>query len=197
MPSSPPHQGDRRDELLRITIEAIGEVGAAAMSVREVARRAGVTHAALTYHFGDKIGLLTAVAIDGYRLLGDALRPALTEHRSFAEIGVAYVRFAVTHPAHVEVMFQPRLHHADDHDLLAAKQATTTLLCGCAEATTEQLAAGVTAWSIVHGVSTLFINGNLPPQLGDDPEEITRLVAAHLGRARHPRQSPPERPTFQ
>ena len=64
------------------------------------ARRAGVTHAAATYHFGDRAGLLTAVAAEGYRLLAEALRGAQEIRGSFLEVGVAYVRFAVTHRAH-------------------------------------------------------------------------------------------------
>src|SRR6266487_7090583 len=103
----PYHHGDLRAALLRAAVETITEAGPAAMSMREVARRAGVTHAAATYHFGDKAGLLTALAVDGYRLLGHALREAHENRQSFLELGVAYVRFAVTHRAHFEVMFRP------------------------------------------------------------------------------------------
>ena len=69
----PYHHGDLRPALLKAAVETIEDVGPAAMSLREVARRAGVTHPAATYHFGDKAGLLTAVAIEGYRLLGQSL----------------------------------------------------------------------------------------------------------------------------
>src|SRR5438046_4544723 len=111
------HHGDLRPALLRAAVETIGETGAAAMSLREVARRAGVTHAAATYHFGDRAGLLTAVAAEGYRLLAAALRGAQETRGSFLEVGVAYVRFAVTHRAHFEVMYRPELYHRDDAEL--------------------------------------------------------------------------------
>ena len=176
----PYHHGDLRAVLLRSAVAAIEAEGAAALSVRSVARDAGVTHTAATYHFGDKAGLLTAVAVDGYRILAGALRQALEERRSFLEVGVAYVRFAVDHPAHFEVMYQPRLHRADDPELLAVKRDAAELLYGTREADHAQTAAGVAAWSIVHGLATLWLNGNLPPQLGDDPAEITRVVASHL-----------------
>jgi AcrR family transcriptional regulator len=176
----PYHHGDLRRALLGAAVQLIGETGPGAMSVREVARRAGVTHAAATYHFGDKAGLLTALAVDGYRLLGDALREAHETQRSFLEIGVAYVRFAVTHRAHFEVMFRPELYHRDAEELLAAKAVTAALLYQADQVSDEELRSGIAAWAIVHGIATLWLNGNLPPRLGDDPEEITRVVASRL-----------------
>ena len=176
----PYHHGDLRAALVRSAVEVIEEVGPAAMSMREVARRAGVTHASATYHFGDKAGLLTAVATQGYRLLAEALEEAQRTRRSFLEVGVAYVKFAVTHRAHFEVMFRPELYYPEDPELRRAQAANAVILYGVRRASTQQLAAGVAAWSLVHGIATLWLNDNLPPQLGDDPEEITRLVAAHL-----------------
>ncbi|HEX5302527.1 MAG TPA: TetR/AcrR family transcriptional regulator [Streptosporangiaceae bacterium] len=178
--SRPYHHGNLRPALISAAIGEIEESGPAAMSLRAVARRAGVTHAAATYHFGDRAGLLTAVAAEGYRLLAEALREAQETRGSFLEVGVAYVRFAVTHRAHFEVMYRPELYHRDDAELGRAREAAATLLYGTGEITPERMAYGVAAWSIVHGLATLWLNGNLPAQLGDDPEEITRVVAAHL-----------------
>ena len=185
--SRPYHHGNLRPALISAAIGEIEESGPAAMSLRAVARRAGVTHAAATYHFGDRAGLLTAVAAEGYRLLAEALRGAQETRGSFLEVGVAYVRFAVTHRAHFEVMYRPELYHRDDAELGRARAAAATLLYGTEEITRERMAYGVAAWSIVHGLATLWLNGNLPAQLGDDPEEITRVVAAHLG---PPRRDP-------
>ena len=176
----PYHHGDLRAALLDAAIEVIAEAGAASMSVREVARRAGVSHTAATHHFGDRAGFLTAVATEGYQLLGAALVAAQEDHGRFLEVGVAYVRFAVTRTAHFEVMYQPTLYHADDPALQAAKKETAALLYGTRNANAEKIAAGVAAWSIVHGLATLWLNGNLPAELGDDPEQITRVVASHL-----------------
>ena len=178
--SRPYHHGNLRPALISAAVGEIEESGPAAMSLRAVARRAGVTHAAATYHFGDRAGLLTAVAAEGYRLLAEALRGAQEARGSFLEVGVAYVRFAVTHRAHFEVMYRPELYHRDDAELGRAREAAATLLYGTGEITRERMAYGVAAWSIVHGLATLWLNGNLPAQLGDDPEEITRVVAAHL-----------------
>ena len=173
----PYHHGDLRRALLRAAVETIGDAGPAAMSLREVARRAGVTHAAAAYHFGDKAGLLTAVAAEGYRLLGEALRDA---RPGFLEVGVAYVLFAVSHRAHFEVMYRPELYNPDDADVREARAAAAVLLYGSASPGEEELAAGVAAWSLVHGLAMLWLNGNLPEGLGHDPEEITRIVAPHL-----------------
>jgi hypothetical protein len=108
------------------------------------------------------------------------LEQAQRERHSFLEVGVAYVRFAVTHRAHFEVMYRPELYHADDAELREARASTAVLLYGTRQATDDQVAAGVAAWSLVHGIATLWLNGNLPARLGEDPEAITRRVATHL-----------------
>jgi AcrR family transcriptional regulator len=182
--SRPYHHGNLRPALVSAAVEEIEESGPAAMSLRAVARRAGVTHAAATYHFGDRAGLFTAVAAEGYRLIAGALREAHETTGSFLEVGVAYVRFAVTHRAHFEVMYRPELYHRDDAELARARAAAAALLYGSGLPDTESLTEGVAAWSIVHGLATLWLNGNLPPQLGDDPEQITRVVAARLRTSR-------------
>ena len=148
-PTRPYHHGDLRPALLRAAVEAIGQAGPAAMSLREVARRAGVSHAAAAYHFGDKTGLLTAVAAQGYRMLTEELQNARDAHRSFLEVGVAYVRFAVSHRAHFEVMYRPELYRPDDPEVRDARAAAAVLLYGTASPDPGQLAAGAAAWSLV------------------------------------------------
>jgi AcrR family transcriptional regulator len=181
----PYHHGDLPRVLLDAAVQAIAEVGPAAVSLRELARRAGVSHAAPAYHFGDKAGLLTAVAADGFERLAATLREAYQTTGSFLEVGVAYVRFAVTHRAHFEVMFRPELYHTDDPELVRARDAARALLYppvaeGANRPDGDDVRAAVAAWSLVHGLATLWLNHNLPPQLGDDPEQITREVARHL-----------------
>jgi AcrR family transcriptional regulator len=182
----PYHHGDLPRALLEAAVQAILEVGPAAVSLRDLARRTGVSHAAPAHHFGDKAGLLTAVAADGFRRLAVTLRDTYEATGSFLEVGVAYVGFAVTHRAHFEVMFRPELYRTDDPELVRARDAAKTLLYPpAAEAANssdgrDDVRAGVAAWSLVHGLATLWLNHNLPPQLGDDPEQITRDVARYL-----------------
>ena len=181
----PYHHGDLPRVLLDTATQAILEVGPAAVSLRDLARRAGVSHAAPAYHFGDKAGLLTAVAADGFARLAATLREAYQTTGSFLEVGVAYVRFAVTHRAHFEVMFRPELYRTDDPGLVRAREAARSLLYPPAadladRPGSDEVWAAVAAWSLVHGLATLWLNRNLPPQLGDDPEQITREVARYL-----------------
>lgn len=184
------HHGDLRRALLAAATEAIEEKGPAALSLRELARRAGVSHAAPAHHFGDKAGLLTALAAEGFELLAAALHDAGDD---FLEIGVAYVRFAVDHRAHFEVMFRPDLYRADEETVAAArKQARDALFAGLArfQATRpatasggdedDTAATGLAAWAIAHGFATLWLGGALPAQLGDDPEVAARRVVGRL-----------------
>jgi AcrR family transcriptional regulator len=182
--SRPYHHGDLRRALLDAAVEAIAADGPAAISLRDLARRAGVSHAAPAHHFGDKAGLLTAVAAEGYRLLAGELREAY-ETGDFLEAGVAYMRFAVGHPAHFAVMFRPDLHRRDDPDLTAAMDRTRSMLYaqaadqeGVAEGGAAE--AGIAAWALVHGLATLWLSGNLPASAGDDPERLARAAAGHL-----------------
>ena len=181
------HHGDLRRALLSAAVEAIGEAGPAALSLRDLARRAGVSHAAPTHHFGDKAGLLTALATDGFRLLAGELTRAAQETGSILEIGVAYLRFAVENRAHFEVMFRPELYHQDDPELVAAsQQANAALQAGVAAlpdapSGREGRLTGLAAWSIVHGFATLWLAGTLPTDvLGTDPEEAGRSVIHRL-----------------
>ena len=173
----PYHHGDLRRALLAAAIEVLDEQGPAALSLRDLARRAGVSHAAPAHHFGDRTGLLTAVAAEGYELLADELRGAADA--GFLEVGVAYVRFAVAHRAHFSVMFRPELLRTEDAALLAARAVTADLLYGSG-GDRRAVEAGVAAWSIVHGFATLWLDGALPGDLGSDPEAAARGVARHL-----------------
>lgn len=180
------HHGDLRRALLSAAVTAICESGPAALSLRELARRAGVSHAAPAHHFGDKAGLLTALAAEGYELLGDALVAARERSGDFIEVGVAYVRFGVDHRAHFEVMFQPNLYDSADPQVTAARdRAGDELRRGLAmlpDAPPAEKArrSALAAWSIVHGFATLWLGGALPPELGDDPEAAARSVISLL-----------------
>src|SRR5262245_38627597 len=115
----PYHHGDLRTALMREAIATIEQSGPAGLTLRRVAQRAGVTHTAAAYHFGDKAGLLTAIAVEGYTLLGDALATAGRDG-AFLDVGVAYVEFAVTHRPYFEVMFRPELLHRESEELQRA-----------------------------------------------------------------------------
>ncbi|MFJ3586393.1 TetR/AcrR family transcriptional regulator [Streptomyces sp. NPDC090127] len=177
------HHGDLRQAVLTAAVDVIATDGPSALSLRDLARRAGVSHAAPAHHFKDRAGLLTAVAAEGFDLLAEALGEA----EDLKDAGVRYVRFATEHPAHFQVMFQPDLHRPDDPELLAAKErAGDRLRAGVTSVPAggrgpDPRLAGVAAWSLAHGFATLLLGHNLAGPVGDrDPEEVFRTLAGLL-----------------
>ncbi|MFK4224231.1 TetR/AcrR family transcriptional regulator [Streptomyces sp. NPDC019890] len=170
------HHGDLRQAVLTAALDVITTEGPSALSLRDLARRAGVSHAAPAHHFKDRAGLLTAIATEGYDLLAASLAGA----PDLRERGVHYVRFAVEHPAHFQVMFQPDLYRPDDPELLAAKaRAAEQLRASVADRIPAEDAGlmGIAAWSIAHGFATLLLSHNLEGPVGDrDPEEVFRAL---------------------
>ena len=95
-PSRPQyHHGDLRAVILAETARLVGDQGADGVSLRQLARKAGVSHAAPAHHFTDRRGLFTALAAEGFWLLWEALKAARGD---FADAALAYVRFAIAHP---------------------------------------------------------------------------------------------------
>jgi AcrR family transcriptional regulator len=185
----PYHHGDLRRVLLEEAVASLRESGPAALSLRDLARRAGVSHAAPAHHFGDKRGLLTAVAAEGFRRLSASLGATYEATRDLAEVGVAYVTFAVEERPYFDVMFRPDLYDPDDPELVAARSASGAALYGPAATVSE---AGIAAWSLVHGLATLGLAGNLPPEIGGDLAAAARRVTGYLFRAREGPERPPK-----
>ncbi|MCH7231332.1 TetR/AcrR family transcriptional regulator [Glycomyces sp. L485] len=176
------HHGDLRRALIDAAVEAIAEGGPSALSLRAVAKRAGVSHAAPAHHFGDKAGLLTAVAIQGHERFAAALERVWRDTGNFLEVGIAYVRFAIDNRAHFEVMFRPELLHDDDPELLRAQADSREMLhrgAGGADRGGHNPTA-IAAWSLVHGFAELLISGNFPPEIAADPESAVRAIAARV-----------------
>jgi AcrR family transcriptional regulator len=180
-PSGRYHHGNLRAELLRAAVAEIDEVGPAAMSLRRVAARAGVTHPAAAHHFGDKMGLLTAVATEGHRGLAAALAATGGD---LLGMGVAYLHFARDHRAEFEVMLRPELIHSDDPDLLSARDEGRRLLGAGSAAIADGDAVreiGLVAWSFVHGYCELWLGGEGGiPTDPDGAEELFRRLARRL-----------------
>jgi AcrR family transcriptional regulator len=203
--------GDLRRDLLEEALALIEAEGPSAVSLRSLARRLGVSHAAPANHFPDKAALFTAIAVEGFELLAaaieDAVRRAGPEAgaaQRFRAAGQAYTGFALAHPAHFAVMWQRDLLHADDPALAAAGDATFALLLGgVREVQAEGGAPGADpeivaylAWSTVHGLAALWLGGPLQ-QAGRPFEELAGEVATLLGRAftTPPGPAPPAPPS--
>ncbi|MEU0892853.1 TetR/AcrR family transcriptional regulator [Streptomyces massasporeus] len=182
----PYHHGDLRRAILGAALDVIAADGPSALSLRDLARRAGVSHAAPAHHFKDRAGLLTAIAAEGFGLLATTLREAA----DLQEAGVHYVRFAREHPAHFQVMFAPGLLRDGDLELATARALAGDALRDAVAAVppdgrgTDARLAGVAAWSLAHGFATLLLSHNLDGPVGDqDPEEVFRELATMLFRA--------------
>lgn len=180
------HHGDLRRALIEAAVAAVGEVGVGSLSLRAVAKRAGVSHAAPAHHFGDKAGLLTAVAAEGHDRFADALERAWQTTGDFVEVGAAYVRFAIDHRPYFEIMFRPELLHTDDPELDRASRRSREMLHrgtdgpGPGEAANGYSTAALAAWSVVHGFAELLLAGNFDPAIDDDPEGVLREVVRQL-----------------
>ena len=179
--TQPYHHGDLRRALLDTALVAVAEQGPTALSLREIARRAGVSHAAPTHHFRNKAGLLTAIAAEGWDTLADALAEAQCE-AGFGGQGVAYVMFATTHPAHFAVMRAPDLVNSDDPALLAARErAGVQLRHGAGGGSdADDGSRRLAAWALVHGLASLLLEGNIRPEPGVSVEDLARAVTQHL-----------------
>lgn len=161
---------------------AAGE-GPSAIALRDLARRAGVSHAAPAHHFGDKRGLLTALAAEGFAGLTEGLREALVRGGPIVDQGVAYVAFAVAHPGHFAVMWRFDLLDGADEGLReAAEAARAALDDGAARHAAghggDPEAVATAAWSFAHGLATLLNAGLVAP--GPDLAAFVRRAGGAL-----------------
>ncbi len=196
---SPYHHGDLPNALKDAAIEVIDEKGVAGFSLREVARRAGVSHAAPAHHFGDSSGLLTALATDAFIHLEAAIISARKRVADPAEALVAsaraYVEFGIEHRAHCDIMFR---HDLIDHEneayaetSMAAHAALEGALIELRDGFNPDLdidAAATLCWATMQGLLVLYpsIAGlaehgeTTVPPLGDLAEQMARLTLAGL-----------------
>jgi AcrR family transcriptional regulator len=187
------HHGDLKRALSSAALSLVAEKGPKGFTLTEAARRAGVSAAAPYRHFADKAALLATVAEQGFRDLHAELiaaADAATDPKGrVVELGRAYVRWAGAHPDHYRVMFGAELSKADHPDLaVAGEQAFDDLLDAivtCQEAgivagsDPRELAAPL--WSLVHGVASLAIGGDLRSVgIEQDPEAIIAGVVAQM-----------------
>ena len=178
------HHGDLRAVILTAAARLVAERGAERISLRELARDAGVSHAAPAHHFTDRRGLFTALATQGFQLLAEALIGA---RGHFADAALAYVRFAIAHPGHYQVMFNKSLLDVSDPGLAAAEAAAAAELSrGVAtlhdlNAQADPAAAQLAAWSLVHGFSTLWLNDAVNDEVRQtDPMDTVMRIATML-----------------
>ena len=149
------HHGDLRAALLQAGGELLEKQGIAGLSLREAARRAGVSHNAPYRHFPDRDALLAALAAEGFRMLADSQAKAAKER------GLAYVRFALEHPQRFRLMFGGVVPIARYPELSEqGRRAYRGLEEAFRELGEDAPLAAAAAWSLVHGLSNLILDGH-------------------------------------
>lgn len=184
----PYHHGHLERTVIDGTVEEVETFGVAAVSMRRIARRVGVSHAALAYQFGDKAGIFTAVATEGFRLAAEMIGPTATGPDGFVRGGQTYIAFALAHRGYFEVMFRPYLYRGDDPGLVVARKEAFDILYGSARASLVAHRGGsvsdddvrglvLAGWSLSHGFATLALTANLAEQLDTDTAGLATQVA--------------------
>lgn len=167
----PYHHGDLRRTLLDALPALIVDRGLEKLSLRELARRAGVTHGAPAHHFGDKQGLLTAFAIEGSQYLETLVLEALAavpeaDHvQRLTAVGLGYLEFALRYREHFRVTFRPELLDMHNAELLSARGragATLDLVLRAAQgggvlAAKDYAQVRMASWSLAHGYASLAV----------------------------------------
>ncbi len=186
------HHGDLRAALVEAAAAMISEGGAASVTMRAIGGRLGVSRAAPYRHFPDKTALLVAVAVQGFdrlRLRLESLAGAGAPSRvdRLLRMGEEYVRFALEHPAHYRLMWgKEAIARQGEPELREAAGALLEHLAGIIESHQEsgEIAPGdprtraYVAWSAVHGLASLLIEGQIDPNV--DVDELTRQTTRTL-----------------
>ena len=173
----PYHHGNLREVLVRCGKQQLSEVGLAELSLRRIASTVGVSQVAPKHHFGNKEGLLAAIAASGFRDLTEfrfaRLRPSMSPEQRLRSLLSNYVAFASLHPTLFHLMFSPQFRSTQVHAELddAASQCYHTLVRAASDylaaqgKADEANAFGIArvAWMCMHGVATLTVDYRINP----------------------------------
>ncbi|MBW7963389.1 TetR/AcrR family transcriptional regulator [Bradyrhizobium sp. BR 10261] len=203
---TPYHHGALREALLQAAERVLERDGLGGLTLRAVAREAGVSHAAPTHHFGDLTGLVSELAAIGFRQFNAAMASACDTATSPLERALArpkaYVAYAQAHPGMYGLMFRterldysrPSLHEAAESSFAGLANAISAMrqepISGNA-LTIDQGAAIVRAWSMVHGFTMLLLDGRLEDILerlpaGTTAEQLLEAILKSTVAARMP-----------
>lgn len=191
------HHGNLRVSLIAAAVEVIAEREQASFTLRELARRLGVTHAATYHHFRDKDDLLGAVALDGFeRLLAStelAIESINTQDNTLKmrQFAASYICFALENPGHFRVMY--RMDYSKEPDrygpTLEALEAYQkygrgfwdhAYKAGNYRQDVPQEELNTASWAILHGLGMLHINGLLQIEEGLSIEQYSSRITRHL-----------------
>ncbi|HWE33218.1 MAG TPA: TetR/AcrR family transcriptional regulator [Solirubrobacteraceae bacterium] len=185
------HHGDLPAALVRAALDLLHESGETELSLRAVARRAGVSPAAPYRHYADREALASAVAAVGYRELAERLaaaHPMPSTPDELASVAIAYVQFALERPALFRIMFGEPCDR-DSDERVAATAAVSAYVRGIVERTFPDADADAMAtavWALVHGLAFLYLDGKLDstsPALVS--QRVSKAIHALLAASTH------------
>jgi AcrR family transcriptional regulator len=168
---------DLRQNVLQASLALIEEGGLDRLSMREVARKAGVSHQAPYHYFGDREAILAALAGEGFSRLGQLLARAAADAGepgdAVVAMGKAYVDFAIRHPPYFQVMFRadavpldryPEARKQENEAFGKLVEEIDKAFTG--QAPEERRRIAVAVWAMVHGLATLILEGSLARKVG-------------------------------
>jgi AcrR family transcriptional regulator len=170
----PYHHANLKQSLLDAAVDLLAEVGRQGFTLREVARRAGVSHNAPYRHFQDKDDLVAAVAAEGFDRLTASMNEAMAEGSAAADrlrlAGRGYVQFALSRPNHILAMFEAPLGDLSRPEYAASGLRAFQVLLDAISAVQAEgglpegdpHAFAIVAWAAVHGLAKLAIGRRLP-----------------------------------
>ena len=187
------HHGDLKRALLDSAMTLIAEIGTTKLTLREIARRAGVSHAAPYRHFQNKTDLIGSVAAQAFRALSEYLDERLAPFENpltrFEALCLAYVKFAAEYPDRFQMMFGADLPPKSKHpELQSASDGSYQRLVRVVSECQEQgllregdsEALALTGWSMSHGLAVLIVEGQLEISSDEELEAIVRASASNL-----------------
>jgi AcrR family transcriptional regulator len=203
-----------RERIVQASTELIQEQGLSALSMREVARRAGVSHQAPYYYFADREAILGAIAEQGFRMMRDFVQRSVPErsgapHEAIIAGGHAYLEFAFAHPAHFRVMFRPELVSPERHPNVQGEglracdtffRIVESAVQGGLPAEPNVDALFLTCWSFAHGLACLVLDGPLDvvspnmdrkAQIRDAVRAFSHMMEASIAQANGARGAQP------
>ncbi len=196
------HQAELKTRLLEAAAGLLDEEGPSGLSLREVARRAGVSHAAPYNHFANKEALLATLAVDGWRALDQSMQDAqqMASPDPFEQLvatGLGYLRYALRHPASYKLMLQREFAAPDiAEELMDCSTSPFERLLAAVRALRSQQGFsldegevdtdGLVLWSLVHGMASLSIDAGLEGLPHDDMQVYRQLLGRIRGMYRAP-----------
>lgn len=184
MTEKPYHHGDLRAALLAAAEAELTEKGVEGFSLRAVAKRAGVSHAAPAHHFGDTGGLLTALAVEGFTRFQDTLdarEVGATDARDRAvRAGLGYLEFALARPALFRLIFSSARPDFASPDLIAAANRAYQHLVGLVTTLGGGESDVIALWAASHGIADLSAGHKMRTLQGKSPEAREAMIRAVL-----------------